>query len=1011
MPCPDLHTIKAFLNGDDSLAQQHSRHIRHCLACQTQLDRLAEDPELRSWRDSLAAAHSNKQSDKQSDACRQLVERLRAKETQADPTHAHLATPVSEVDVLAFRTLASGSMVDHFRIVKEIGRGGMSVVMEAIDTRLNRPVALKLMLGPTIDSNARARFVREATTVSSIQHPNVVSVFDVEYDGSHGPYLAMELIQGDTLREWIASGNGFDIKETAQLIAQVADGLNAAHRAGVLHRDIKPSNILIAKRNNDEVGGTSSVVPKLADFGLALPMHVDDKLTRSGVLTGTPAYASPEQITVPESIDQRSDIYSLGVTLYESLTGTVPFHGSAQNVLKQIVEGEYVSPRSLNKEIPKDLETICLKAMSTTATHRYATAQMFAADLRHWLTGEPIIARPSSSFEKAWRWAMRNPRVAGLLTLVGTLLVMIACGSTYAAFTISAAQKDLKAESIKAQQANEAEAKSASIAMDQRKLALDSLNQLINGVQTQLAGRAGTLKLREELLRTAAQGLTRIADGADPTQLEQTTIDAHQQLAKIHSALGETTEAKSHLKQAIELCESALIVRPDEVNIKRNLADALSLEADFYRNEFATDKVEATLKRILELRQTVAASSSDLDSARRLIIVKQQLADLAWKRSELTVALPVFQECAEAAKNLHEQRPNEKQLIRDLYILHNRMAAVLSQQNKLKESEENFEISRGYCETLLKLDPDNQDYQLDSAYVLSRIARMKLSSRELSTARELAQRSVEKYEAVAAKDVDDVRSQSLVGSAHTLNCEIALALEDFEEARKSSQVNIDIQMRMAKQFPETPKYLLLASQSFGVLADIDVRQGHREAAVYELHTIVTALEGCLQSLDTTQRATVMQVLEYYKTLEAALSLLHSEHPLTTSQLEAQPKIARCASAYLLYEQARLEMFDRLSEAAAALEDLSMVSVEIRDFIEVLSARAYAIAFGKLSSRAMDVSADSLSSDALVFELKQKSIAMCRHMTKRNPQLQQWLFTEPDFIALRRDSEFQELLSE
>lgn len=371
MPCPDLHTIRAFLGGDDSLSRQHSEHIRNCSQCQSQLDQLVEDPELQSWRDSLASSPPRPQSNE----CKQLVERLRTRETEADGWNAQLSTPASGDEKLIVRSLDPGTMVDHFRIVKELGAGGMSIVMEAIDTRLNRPVALKLMLGPTLSGNARARFVREATAVSSIQHPNVVSVFAAEYDGKNGPYLAMELIPGPTLKEWIASGNGFKFKESARLVAQVADGLGAAHRVGVLHRDIKPSNILIAEPREVEDDPSAIAIPKLADFGLALPLNLDIKLTHSGVLTGTPAYASPEQIIAPESVSQQSDIYSLGVTLYETLTGTVPFHGSTQNVLKQIVDGEYVAPRRLNKEIPKDLETICLKAMSPSADQRYSTAQ------------------------------------------------------------------------------------------------------------------------------------------------------------------------------------------------------------------------------------------------------------------------------------------------------------------------------------------------------------------------------------------------------------------------------------------------------------------------------------------------------------------------------------------------------------------------------------------------------------------------------------------------------------
>lgn len=996
MQCPDLHTIKAFLENDELVEARHSDHIRQCSLCQAQLEKLSEDPELRSWRDCLNSSVPTQPSD----VCKQLVERLRFKDTRTDQSTAKHATPSTSADELAPRALESGAMIDHYCIVKEIGRGGMSIVVEAIDTRLNRPVALKLMLGPTLGHNARSRFVREVTTLSSIQHPNVISVYSAEYDGQNGPYLTMELIRGTNLREWIGRGTGFDFKQTAKLIAQVADGLSAAHRAGVLHRDIKPSNILIAEAGDEATSSTAAVVPKLADFGLALPMQVDNKLTLSGVLTGTPAYASPEQIIAPESITLQSDIYSLGVTLYEALTGTVPFHGSTQNVLKQIVEGEYIAPRRLNKEIPKDLETICTKAMSLSSSQRYLSAQTFAADLRHWLAGEPIVARPASTLEKGWRWAARNPRVAGLLALVGTLLVAIAGGSTYAAFTIKAAQKELKAESVKAQLASEQAEKSATIAMDQRELALDSLNQLINGVQTQLTGRAGTLKLREELLRTAAKGLTRIADGADASRVEQTTFDAHLQLAKIHFGLGETNEAQTHVKQVIDMSETALAARPEDTNLMRNLADGLSLQADIYRAEFANEKIESTLKRVLELREYVAAAKNDQDDTRRLNIVRQQLADFAWKRDELAVALSEFQQCATVARKLHEEQPEEKQLIRDLYLLHNRVATVFGQQNNLSESEKNFEIARGYCESLLKLDPDNQDYQTDSAYVLARIARMKLDSRELTAARELARQSLAQYEAIAAQDLDNVRAQSLAGSAQSLNCEVLLASGQLEEARKAAQANIAIQMRLAQKYPDTPKYVILATQSFYMASDIDLRNGNIEAALTELRTAIAALEKCQQSLDPSQVTTVTQVLEQCRAVADALLVSETLGELTNELLDAQLTINRYAVAQKLYTQARAHKLHQLDEFAPKLLALVKSAPAQQEYVEMVIARAYASA---------STSDPSNSSDR-ARQFKTRCIDLCRDMMSRRPQTRQTFVTDPDFDPLRADSDFQKLLA-
>ena len=178
-----------------------------------------------------------------------------------------------------------------------------------------------------------------------------------------------------------------DSRVAADLIAQVADGLSAAHAAGLVHRDIKPDNIMIDMAPNRA---------KLMDFGLARDETAGENLTRDDVVAGTPTHMSPEQARGNEPLDGRTDLYSLGVTLYEALTGEVPFHGTPQMVLQQVRDDEPRPPRRLNDQVPRDLETICLKAMAKEPSRRYATAVEFAADLRRWQKGEPIRARRSA---------------------------------------------------------------------------------------------------------------------------------------------------------------------------------------------------------------------------------------------------------------------------------------------------------------------------------------------------------------------------------------------------------------------------------------------------------------------------------------------------------------------------------------------------------------------------------------------------------------------------------------
>jgi tetratricopeptide (TPR) repeat protein/tRNA A-37 threonylcarbamoyl transferase component Bud32 len=295
-----------------------------------------------------------------------------------------------------------------FELIEAVGSGAFGTVYKARDPRLDRTVAIKVpRSGHLADRADLDRFLREARSVARLRHPAIVPVHDVgEHEGV--PYLISDFVQGLTLTDFLSARRSSP-REAAGLVAAVADALQYAHEQGVVHRDVKPSNILL-----DDAGH-----PHLMDFGLARRDAGDVTMTIDGQVLGTPAYMSPEQARgESRRVDGRSDVYSLGVVLYQMLTGELPFRGTPRMLLHQVLHDEPRRPRSFNDRIPRDLETICLKAMAKEPDRRYATAAEAGADLRRFLAGEPIQARRVGVAEHAWRWCRRNKMVAGLTAAV-----------------------------------------------------------------------------------------------------------------------------------------------------------------------------------------------------------------------------------------------------------------------------------------------------------------------------------------------------------------------------------------------------------------------------------------------------------------------------------------------------------------------------------------------------------------------------------------------------------------
>jgi WD40 repeat protein len=309
-----------------------------------------------------------------------------------------------------------------YEILGELGRGGMGVVYRARHLKLGHEVALKMILsGGHAGEQELARFQLEAAAVAKLHHPNIVPIQEFgDHEGN--PFFSLEFVDGGSLAARLKQGP-LPCREAATLVEKLAQAMQHAHEHGIVHRDLKPANVLLTKEGE----------PKVTDFGLAKQLGADDGLSQTGSVLGTPAYMAPEQAEGRvRDVGAATDVYALGMILYECLTGQVAFKGMTLHETLEMVSRREPTPlRRLTVSVPRDLETVCLRCLEKDPKKRYQTAADLSDDLGRFLRGEPVAARPVGRLERGWRWCRRNPAVASLMTAVAATLLLGTGVATY----------------------------------------------------------------------------------------------------------------------------------------------------------------------------------------------------------------------------------------------------------------------------------------------------------------------------------------------------------------------------------------------------------------------------------------------------------------------------------------------------------------------------------------------------------------------------------------------------
>jgi serine/threonine protein kinase/tetratricopeptide (TPR) repeat protein len=736
--------------------------------------------------------------------------------------------------------------IGDFRIVREIGRGGMGIVYEAMQVSLSRRVALKILpFAAVLDPKQIARFKNEAQAAAQLYHPNIVPVYAVGVDrGVH--YFAMKYIEGQPLDRAIAqlrlaqsndaSGtfrpNDISLADTVpyrldpatppgsmlsverrryiptviRLGIQAAEALHAAHEVGIVHRDIKPSNLMLDDQGRIWV----------TDFGLAR-CQTDASLTRTGDLIGTARYMSPEQASGRSAlVDQRTDVYSLGATLYELLTLEPAFAGDDVQALLRLIDQE--EPRRLRQhrsDIPVDLETVIAKAMAKHPAERYTTAEEFAADLRRVLDGKPTQARAPTPLDRMVKWTRRHTR----LVLAATAISMLATfGLVAATLLVNAARQNADDNFVRA----EKHFRSAHNTVDRFGAALAERLATVPGAidvrrdllqETMRYYRDFALEARDNPELRADLALTyskmgtlaeEIGSQTEAAEFHRHSIElfehlaadhpqeseyrrrlalAHNNLATLLSRSGDAALARSHFDAAIEMQQQLLTQSPESRSFRGDLALTYGNLGLLDRDTKDDRSAETALGEAIRLQEKlVGEKPDDLDEVRRLASSYNNLSALYLERDPAR-AKKLFDKALDRQQQLVAARPYDVKLQSELAVTHNNLGSIHSRAGRIGEAADHYAEAIEAQERLVRMAPQQRSYQKDLAVTLSNLGLAQTQLKQTSDAEVSFRRALHVGELLAKRSPRDAEIRSMLGG--TFN-NLAYVFEESGRTREAA---------------------------------------------------------------------------------------------------------------------------------------------------------------------------------------------------------------------------------
>lgn len=987
--CLSTETLNQLVAGtlDESLSAAALPHLHECARCQAEMDRLSDDAELRRWLARDPRAPFPEPSEPLLDQAVRLVsDSSRHKADEADmpePLPTFLGPPRQAGDL---------GTLGLYRIEAELGRGGMGLVFRGFDESLRRTVAIKVLRPELAGPRARERLVREAQAAARFEHDHVVRVYAVVNPPDGLPYLVMEYLEGPTLAVKIRARGYLTPAEAADAIAQAADGLAAAHAVGLVHRDVKPSNLLF-DANSGRV--------KILDFGLVRSLDGASGVTQEGVLAGTPSYMSPEQVREPAAVDGRSDVYSLGTTLYEALTGAAPFEGTPHMVLQQILNDEPRPPRRLNDSIPADLETICLKAMAREPARRYAGARALADDLRRWQRGEPIHARPAGSLERGWRWCRRNPRLAGLTAAVFVLLLVLAVGSTTAAILVGRAKGEAErdrgaalealgkadASAAAARAAQQESATHAQAAQAHFGLALDTLNTLINKVQQQLGKKPGTLALQRQILETALAELEKIARSAETTPgADASLVKAHERLGDLFFLIGKTDKAEKQFTLARDRAQELDKEKPNDVEVKKGLASAYDRLGMLHLLAGRFDPAEEHYKQALAIREARQKAGPITEELRRDLSVSfNKLGDVNLRRGDPAKAIDWYEK-ALTLREQDEQSANDRSLwLTDIAFTHGRVGDASLALGDFDAAGRHFRRALDTATELPGVKNNELPARVTQTLYFDRLGSMLVRQGEYAEAEKWYAKSLAIRREAAQADPDSAEAQRSLGVSLSLTGDALMRAGKLDAAREPYLQVLAIGQELAREDPGSVQKLNDLAVSYSKLIDLEERAEHYDQA---LKWVEEVMEHCrkLES-SPTMVGPAKNWLGGFEIDRQVYGLAKNGLEVETEQAPTGLLRLRCIS---------LARHGKHKEAAEIAEKLYRLAPN-DPIVQAYVSRCYALC------------AACAADDALRREYEGKAVAVLDYGLKRQRVPAFMLEMQPDLNPLRKNASYQELV--